>query len=60
MSTKEMMNANGGLIGWLVGGACAAIIIAGGVKAYNHPSMDIVNDAVCDTFGHPLPFKACK
>lgn len=60
MNTKDMMNTSAGFIGWLIGGACVAVIAAGGIKAYNSHSMNTVNDAICDAFGKPLPFKKCK
>ena len=60
MTETETMNTNGGLLGWIAIGIGAAIIVAGGIKAYNDRAMEDVNDAFCDTFGKPLPFKTCE
>lgn len=46
MTETETMNTNGGLLGWIAIGIGAAIIVAGGIKAYNDPAMEDVNDAL--------------
>ncbi len=60
LSENETMNINGGFgLGLLVAGAICTIGY-GFYKAYNSSGAETINDAVCDVFGKPLPFKKCK
>ena len=60
LTTNEAMEINGGFaLGLLIAGAIGTIGY-GFYKAYNSSAAETVNEAVCDVFGKPLPFKSCK